>query len=57
MHFKVLVVFCRFFARLNHDEILKPTVKRSRRSVPPKVIKLANEIVLREGPNALTDND
>ena len=45
--------FCRFFARLNHDDLLKPAVKRSCRIVPPKIIKLVNEIVLKEGPSAV----
>ena len=43
-------LFCRFFAIINKHE---RTAKRSRRPAPPKVVKLANEIMLWQGPTEI----
>ena len=46
-------LFCRFFARINKQE---RTATRSRRSALPKVVKLANKIMLWQGPIEIVDN-
>ena len=46
-------LFCWFFARINKQE---RAAKHSRRPAPPKVVKLANEIMLWQGPTEIVDN-